>query len=37
VLKRTDAKDGSTIIQVRIPEDTLSRFHRSFPDARTSN
>jgi GTP-binding protein HflX len=37
VLKRTDAKDGSTTVQVRVPEEALSRFHQSFPEARRAD
>lgn len=36
VLKRTDAADGSTTVQVRVPKETLARFHKSFPEARKS-
>jgi GTP-binding protein HflX len=37
VLARTDAKDGSTIVQVRVPEERLRRFQRLFPEARKSD
>jgi len=34
VLTRTDRQDGSTIAQVRVPEESLARFRKSFPEAR---
>jgi GTP-binding protein HflX len=34
VLKRTDRQDGSTIAQVRVPEESLASFRKSFPEAR---
>jgi GTPase len=37
VIQRTDATDGSTTVQVRVPEQSLSRFHRYFPEARKSH
>jgi GTP-binding protein HflX len=37
VLKRTDAKDGSTTVKVRVPKEILAKFHRSFPQARKSD
>lgn len=37
VVARDDAKDGTTTIRVRIPERTLDRFQRLFPDARKSS
>jgi len=36
VVARTDAKDGTTIVRVRVPEQSLSKFRKSFPEARRS-
>lgn len=34
VLERTDAIDGSTFVRLRIPDETLDQFRKSFPEAR---
>lgn len=37
VVARNEVEDGTTTIRVRIPERTLDRFQRLFPDARKSS
>ena len=37
VLERTDTAEGSTVARVRVPAESLSRFRRSFPDARKAS
>jgi GTP-binding protein HflX len=37
VLARTDGTDGSTVARVRVPEERLNRFRRSFPEARRAS
>ena len=34
VLERTDASDGSTFVRLRVPEESIGRFRKSFPEAR---
>lgn len=36
VMRRTDAPDGTTIVRVRVREQSLAKFRRSFPEARKS-
>ncbi len=34
VVRRVDTPEGATVAEVRVPDESLSRFRKSFPDAR---
>lgn len=36
VVARADATDGTTTVRVRVPEQSLGKFHQSFPEAQKS-